>query len=137
MSNTTPKTEQELANESFDKRMKKEAYKGRNPTDIRTMFGLAVKKYSINSLKFKPEYLLQLLNTNPMKFTMYDIGVMLNIIRGAAFEFLGCSNEFEALERWSLIDAEYRSFNEVAEQCWKAAEKEAASKTKFAMKVVK
>lgn len=134
MSTTHQKTEQELANESFDKRMKKTPYKGKNATDIRTMFGLALKKYSINSLKFKPEYLRQLLNTNPLQLSMYDMGVMMNVIRGAAFEFIGCNSEYEVLEKYSLLDAEYIEFNKIAEDTWKAAEKEAKSKLKVAKK---
>ena len=136
MSNTTQKTEQELANESFDKRMKKEAYKGAKNTAfaIRNLFGKAIMKYSSNSLKAGYELYKQVLGRNSSEYNMFEIGVMLNLCRGVAFEMLGCDNENELLATFELLDTEYKKFNEVAQQCWKAAEKEAASKIKVAKK---
>lgn len=134
MSNTTQKTEQELANESFDKRMKKEAYKGKEAKRIFEMFKKALMKYSCNSMKCSPLYLSQLLAKNTNELNSFDIGVMLNLIRGAAFEMVGVTDLPNLVDTFELMDNEYKNFNEVAQQCWKAAEKEAKSKIKVAKK---
>lgn len=132
MSNTTQKTEQELANESFDKRMKKEAYKGSNASVLFGMFKKSVMKYSANAIKFSPEYLRHLIAKN--NYNYYDIGVMLNVLRGAAFEMLGCNGVNDVAVTYMMLDEEYRIFDSVAKKCWEAAEKEAKSKIKVAKK---
>lgn len=134
MSNTTPKTEQELANESFDKRMKKEAYKGKQAKWIRDAFVKCILKYSTNSMKATRAYLRQLVNKKTTEYNYYDIGVMLNVIRGAAFEFIGCNNEFDFINSLDIIEEEYNNFNKIAHKCDEAAVKEAKSKIKVAKK---
>lgn len=130
------KTVNELANEIFDIRMKKEKYDGTHSSIIREMFTKALLKYSMNSLKFGSEYLKELLTKkrSDNTFTWYDIGVMLNLVRGAAFEMIGCENENQVLSGMEVLESEYKKFGKVADRVWAASEKEAQSKVKVAKK---
>lgn len=128
------KTVNELANEIFDIRMKKEKYDGVFARTLREMFSLAIMKYSCNSLKFTPSYLISLVHTDLNKLNFYDIGVMLNLIRGAAFEMVGVKDIYEVAKKFDLLEDEYKKFGKVADRVWAASEKEAQSKVKVAKK---
>lgn len=128
------KTVNELANEIFDIRMKKEKYDGTFADDLRRMFILALLKYSMNSLKFGSEYLKELLAKGCIKYTYYDIGVMLNLVRGAAFEMIGGKTDKEVLAIMEILESEYLQFGKVADRVWAASEKEAQSKVKVTKK---
>lgn len=125
---------QMMFNTAFEARMKAKMYEHNANAlcELLSHFKLCLFNYSINSLKFTAQQLKELLNKDG-SFSYFDIGCMLQVVKGAPLSANMC-NLVNVVEFYELIEAIDIDFGKVANQASKEAEREVKTKVEIMRK---